>query len=103
MDFNVAHAFHVWIENIRHRIPPEVHPSGRAIVHEWLHEMHEAIHDGDFSLFLRRLVHLREKVAQELEWYVESLTTPQRVCGDFHLDRECAELLATARQWRATA
>jgi hypothetical protein len=81
------------IDDLARRIPEEVHPSGKAIIGEWLHEARMCPGEPGTIVDLMRKV--AEKVALELEWYAESLE-PRRL----HTP-ETIELRRQARAWKA--
>jgi hypothetical protein len=52
------------IRELRNAVPPEIHPSARHIVHEYLAEAWES----DWQHGLRLIRMAVEKIADELEW-----------------------------------
>jgi hypothetical protein len=62
-------SMHDFIEALRMRVPTDIHPSARCIIHEYLGAMRDAIDDPAHVVKLATMV--REKIVDELRWEAE--------------------------------
>ena len=53
-------------------VPNDIHPSGRAVIHEWLGDMRDAIERNDPHEYKRLAGMVTRKIAQERQWEREN-------------------------------
>jgi len=70
---------HDYIEALRLHVPPDIHPSTRSIIAEYLAEMHLAA-DDDPALVAKLAGFICYRVAQELRFEAENCESAR----DFH-------------------
>jgi hypothetical protein len=86
------------IDDLARRIPEEVHPSGKAIIGEWLHEAR--IRPDEPTAIVNLMRKVAEKVALEMDWHAEKL---QRIGPRRRITAETIELRRQADAWEAEA
>jgi hypothetical protein len=66
-----------FIEGLRLRVPPEIHPSAQGIVRQHLDDACYADAHGDLATVHRLLDLVGRKIADELRWEADKSATPR--------------------------